>query len=63
MTALSEAREHLRKAKKFLEVADPNLDRERCTAATSEVVISGIDAKDAIFLVLVGKSCASESHE
>ena len=63
MTALSDAREHLRKAKEFLEAAELNLDLDLFNAATSNAVTSGINAKDAICLALVGKTSKSEAHD
>jgi uncharacterized protein (UPF0332 family) len=63
LTALSDAREHLRKAKEFLEAAELNLDLDLFNAATSNAVVSGINAKDAICLALVGKTSKSEAHD
>lgn len=50
MTALSDARAHLRKAREFLEAAELNLDFELNNAATSSAVTGGINAKDAVCL-------------
>jgi uncharacterized protein (UPF0332 family) len=62
VTALSEAREHLRKAKEFLTAAEFSLDLELFNAATSNAVTSGINAKDAICLRLTGKTGMTENH-
>lgn len=62
MSALSDARAHLRKAREFLDAAELNLDRNLHNAATSSAVTSGINAKDAICLALTGKTAKSENH-
>jgi uncharacterized protein (UPF0332 family) len=56
VTALSEARAHLRKAKEFLTAAEFSLDLDLFNAATSNAVTSGINAKDAICLRLTGRA-------
>lgn len=62
MSALSDARAHLRKAREFLEAAELNLDFELYNAAASSAVTSGINAKDAVCLALTGTSSKSDSH-
>jgi uncharacterized protein (UPF0332 family) len=62
MSALADARAHLRKAREFLESAELNLDFELYNAATSSAVTSGINAKDAICLALTGTTNKSENH-
>lgn len=62
MTARSEARAHLAKAKEFLEAADTTLDFELFNAATSSAVTAGINAKDAICLTLTGRTGKTENH-
>ena len=62
MTALSDARAHLRKAREFLEAAELNLDSQLYNAATSSAVTSGINAKDAVCLALTGTTSKSEDH-
>lgn len=62
MTALSDARAHLRKAREFLEAAELNLDFELYNAATSSAVTSGINTKDAVCLALTGTTIKSETH-
>lgn len=62
MTALSEARAHLRKAREFLEAAEIELDCDLFNAATSSAVTSGINAKDAICLALTGKTAKTDNH-
>lgn len=62
MTALSDARAHLRKAREFLDAAELDLDCDLFNAATSSAVTSGINAKDAICLALTGKTSKSENH-
>ena len=63
MTALSEARAHLRKAREYLEAAELSLDLELFNAATSSAVSAGINAKDAICLVLTGRTGKTENHQ
>lgn len=62
MTALTEARAHLRKAREFLDAARLALDAELFNAATSSAVTSAINAKDAICLSLTGKTAKTENH-
>jgi len=62
MSALDEARSHLCKAREFLEAAELNLDHELFNAATSAAVTSGINAKDAVCLALVGATGKSDGH-
>ncbi len=62
MSALSEARAHLRKAREFREAAENSLGCELYNAATSSAVTSGINAKDAICLTLTGTTGKSEHH-
>lgn len=62
MSALSDARAHLRKAREFLDAAGLNLDCNLHNAATSSAVTSGVNAKDAICLALTGKTAKSENH-
>jgi uncharacterized protein (UPF0332 family) len=62
MTALDDSRAHLAKAREFLEAARLNLDLELINAATSDAVISGINAKDAICLRLTGTTRKAEGH-
>ena len=62
MTALSESREHLRKAREFLTAAEFSLDLDLYNAATSNAVTCGINAKDAICLRLTGKTGKTENH-
>ena len=62
MSALSDARAHLRKAREFLDAAGLSLDCDLYNAATSSAVTSAINAKDAISLALTGKTAKSENH-
>ena len=62
MTALELARLHLSKAEEFLEAAETNLDQKLCNAATSNAIISAINAKDAICLGLTGHTSKSDNH-
>lgn len=62
MSALQDARAHLRKAREFLEAATINRELELFDAATSAAVISGINSKDAICLRLAGVAHKSEDH-
>lgn len=62
MTALSDARAHLGKARQFLESARISHDFQLYDAAASSAVVSGINSKDAICLALTGKTTKSEDH-
>jgi hypothetical protein len=62
MTALADARAHLREARQFLVSANISQDAELYDAAASSAVVSGINSKDAICLALTGKSTKSEDH-
>lgn len=62
MTPLQAARGHLAKAQEFLAEAQSALTNGHPNAATSNAVIAGINAKDAICLVLVGKTRKAEDH-
>jgi len=62
MSALSDARAHLRKAREFLDAAGLSFDCNLYNAATSSSVTSGINAKDAICLALTGTTAKSETH-
>lgn len=62
MTALEDARAHLAKAREFLDAARFNLDVDLFNAATSDAVISGINAKDAICLRLTGTTRKADAH-
>ncbi len=62
MTPLEAARGHLAKAQEFLEEAKSALANRHPNAATSNAVIAGINAKDAICLVLVGKTAKADDH-
>ena len=62
MSSLTQAADHLKKAQEFLEAAELDLDLELFSAATSHVVIAGINSKDAICLKLTGHTKKSDSH-
>jgi hypothetical protein len=62
MTAFSYARIHHAKAGEFLEAAEANLGRKLYNAATSDAIISGINSKDVICLVLTGRTDKSDKH-
>lgn len=62
MTALADARAHLRKAREFLDAAELNLDCGLVNAAASSAVTSGINAKDAICLALTGSTAKTDNH-
>lgn len=62
MTALSDAKAHLAKAREFLDAAEVNLDLELFNAATSNAVTSGINSKDAVCLRLTGRTNKSDNH-
>lgn len=62
MSALTQARDHLNKAREFLEAAEIDLDLEFFSAATSHAVIAGINSKDAICLKLTGRTTKGDNH-
>lgn len=62
MSALEEARAHLRKAAEFLDAAELSDDVGLVNAATSNAVTSGINSKDAICLALTGRTAKTDSH-
>lgn len=62
MSALTQARDHLAKAREFLEAAEIDLDLELFSAATSHAVIAGINSKDAICLRLTGRTTKGDNH-
>lgn len=62
MSALSEARAHLEKAREFLDAAQTSLEFEQFNAATSNAVISGINSKDAVCLKLTGRTRKTDNH-
>ena len=62
MTTQSEAQAHLAKAQEFLQAAELSLDLEMPNAACSSAVTAGINAKDAICLMLVGATSKSDNH-
>lgn len=62
MSALSAAHAHLAKAREFLEAAELEHSQDLSNAATSNAVLSGINAKDAICLKLAGKTNKSDDH-
>jgi hypothetical protein len=62
MTSRVQARGHLAKAKEFLAVAQMCTTTGAPNAATSNAVLCGINAKDAICLALVGRTTKSDDH-
>jgi hypothetical protein len=62
VTALQAAKEHLAKAREFLEVAELSHDLDMYNAAASNAVTSGINSKDAICLTLTGRSDKNDIH-
>jgi len=59
---LEVARGHLVKAQEFHAAAMAALGNDHANAAASNAVIAGINAKDAICLVLVGKTSKADDH-
>lgn len=53
---------HLEKAEEFLDAARLNLTAGHSNAATSDAILSGINAKDAICLKLTGRTAKSQNH-
>jgi uncharacterized protein (UPF0332 family) len=62
MPPLTDARLHLAKSAEFLQAANSNLQAGHHNAATSDAVVSGINAKDAICLKLTGKTTKRDNH-
>ena len=62
MSAMTEARGHLTKAREFLEAARLSHEMGLFNAATSDAVVSGINSKDAICLRLTGVTRKGDSH-
>lgn len=62
MTALQAAKEHLAKAREFLQVAELSHDLDMYNAAASNAVTSGINSKDAICLTVTGRSEKNDNH-
>lgn len=62
MNPLLIARQHLDKAREFLEAAEVSLDLDMFNAATSNAVVSGINSKDAICLHLTGRTQKNRNH-
>lgn len=62
MTPLDLASGHLAKAREFLAEAEAALRNGHPNVATSNAVIAGINAKDAICLVLVGATSRAADH-
>ena len=62
-TPLQQAKEHLAKAREFLEAAQVSRDFELFAPAVSSAVTSGINSKDAICLRLTGRTGKSDNHQ
>jgi uncharacterized protein (UPF0332 family) len=62
VTPLDAARAHVTKAREFLSEAQTALRNGHPNVATSNAVIAGINAKDAICLVLVGATSKAADH-
>lgn len=62
MGTLDDARAHLDKSREFLEAARLAADAGLHNAATSDAVISGVNAKDAICLRLTGVTGKADDH-
>lgn len=62
MNALQKALSHLAKADEFLQAAEISLASALFNAATSDAVVSGINAKDAICLKLTGTTGKADRH-
>lgn len=59
---LALAKDHLAKAKEFLEAAEVNDEYGLFSAAVSNAVTSGINSKDAICLKLTGRTGKADDH-
>lgn len=62
MKPLDAARAHLAKADEYLAEAESALQVGHFNVATSNAVIAGINAKDAICLALVGTTSKADDH-
>jgi len=62
VTALRAAKEHLAKAREFLQAAELSHDLDLYNAAASNAVTSGINSKDAICLAATGHAEKNDSH-
>jgi uncharacterized protein (UPF0332 family) len=62
MGSLDDARAHLAKAREFLHAAEVSLEGGWYSAAASNAVLSGINAKDAVCLKLTGATTRTEGH-
>ncbi len=62
MSALADARAHLREAEEFLDAAELSRDTGWFNAATASAVTSGVNSKDAMCLALTGKTTRSDDH-
>jgi hypothetical protein len=62
VTARSDARAHLRKAREFLASAEMSLEAGMTNAAASSAVSAGINAKDVICLALTGTTGKADDH-
>lgn len=62
MTTQRDALGHLAKAREFLEAAESSQVLGLDNAATSSAVISGVNSKDAICLVLTGRTRKGDDH-
>jgi hypothetical protein len=60
---LEQAVGHLAKAEEFLDEAQGASTREHFSTATSNAIVAGINAKDAICLKLTGKTAKGENHQ
>ena len=59
---LTLAKDHLAKAREFLEAAELNDEFELYSAAVSNAVTSGINSKDAICLKLTRRTAKTDDH-
>lgn len=62
MSSRNTALAHLRKAREFVDAASSNAELGLHNAATSAAVTSGINSKDALCLVLTGRTAKSDAH-
>lgn len=63
MTPQDEADAHVGKAQEFLTAAQTSLELGLFNAASSNAVICGVNAKDAICLALTGRTAKTENHD
>lgn len=60
--AVNDAKRYLHKAQEYLDSAQDNLDLHRATPAAGDAIHAGINAKDAIVMMLTGATGKAKDH-